>query len=231
MSDLNNSLAALDDALRGGTRWAIDKNTPTGTEVGGRIVRAEVKQCRNFDTGEPETWDDGNPQTEIVVTVQTALREDENDNGQRAFHMKTWGEQSRALREALKAAGAASPSEGLRPGNGFYGKRTGSQPVPGKRYSMNLWAFRIVQNAPSSLDDALGGGDAAERPDPAPKARVHREPEQTTADYSGADQLDPAVATKVEKMLDAEVPVANIAAALGITEAQVAEVERSRPPF
>lgn len=217
------NLNDLNDALSGGTRWALGKTTPVGVEQGGRILSAEVKQVRNFDTGKPECWDDdpAQPMKEVVITVQTNEREDGTDNGERAFHVKTWGEGARALKAAVREAGASTPAEALKPGNEFYGKKTGEEQVAGKKFSKNLLEFRIVRNAGAGLDEALGANDAQEAAaegfrDPAPKARVPLD-----AAPAAAPALDPGVAKKIRAMLDNDFDRSMIRDTLGVTDAQI----------
>lgn len=215
---MSNDFGSLNDALAGGTRWALGKFVPMNKEQGGRILSAEVKQVRDFDSGELQTWEDGNPQKEIVIVVQTSEREDDTDNGERAFHVKTWGEGARALKEALRAAGAGSPAEGLKPGNEFYGKKTGTEQVPGKKFSKNLLSFRIVRNAGAGLDEALSEGGAEEAAAPA------AEPAPIAAQKvkDGKPTLDPATLKKVQVMIENDFDDQTIMDTTGATAGQIA---------
>ncbi|MEU8035690.1 hypothetical protein [Streptosporangium sp. NPDC049078] len=79
-----------------------------GATVGGRITcQPEVTQQTDLDTGEPKTWSDGKPMMQLVVTVQTELRDPEvpDDDGQRKFYVKA--KLLEAVRQAVRAAGAA----------------------------------------------------------------------------------------------------------------------------
>jgi hypothetical protein len=46
-----------------------------GDRHGGVILDAEMRQARDFDTGQPKTWPDGNPVMQYVITI----REDDED--------------------------------------------------------------------------------------------------------------------------------------------------------
>lgn len=219
---------ALNEAFAGGTRWAITGETPNGEEVGGTILSAEVQQVRDFDTQEPQFWQDGNPMNEVVIEVQTDERDGENDRGIRAHHVKTWGDQAKELKRALREAGATSPADGLKPGNEFYGTRVRQEKVEGKKYKKNVFAYRIVKNAGAGLDTALDAEPAAEPEefrDPAPKARVRRtapakaapapEPEDEEEDH------DEETVRKVKVMLENDFDHALIASTLGISLSDV----------
>lgn len=215
-----NNLDALNEAFAGGTRWAITGETENGVEVGGVILSAEVQQVRDFDTQEPQFWQDGNPMNEVVIEVQTDERDGENDKGVRAHHVKTWGDQAKELKRALREAGASSPADGLKPGNEFYGQRVRKEPVEGKKYKKNVFAFRIVKNAGAGLDAALDQGEPDEAPDPAPAARKVRsgKPVQKAAPdpVDEAEDLDDETRRKVLVMLENDFDPELIASTLGI---------------
>lgn len=72
-----------------------------GTEHKGVVTALETMQVRNFKTKLPETWDDGNPKMQAVLTLQTDERDPqiENDNGVRKLYVS-----SKGMREAIAAA-------------------------------------------------------------------------------------------------------------------------------
>lgn len=229
-----NNLDALNEAFTGGTRWAITGETENGVEVGGVILSAEVQQVRDFDTQEPQFWQDGNPMNEVVIEVQTDERDGENDRGVRAHHVKTWGDQAKELKRALREAGATSPADGLKPGNEFYGQRVRKEPVEGKKYKKNVFAFRIVKNAGAGLNAVLDDSDAAaeaagytEAVDPAPAARKVQggKPVQKAAPapdpVDEAEDLDDETRRKVKVMLENDFDHGLIASTLGIDVADV----------
>lgn len=91
--------------------------TNVGDKIGGLITATARRQARDYSTGQPDTWDDGSPKENIVITVDTG-RPDPNipdDDGIRSVYVKWWGEQAKALKDAIKAAGA----RGLIPGGHF----------------------------------------------------------------------------------------------------------------
>lgn len=94
--------AAL-DLLEGGGKSA--KFTEIGDTVKGAVVSAESRQQTDYTSGEPLTWDDGNPRMQLVITLATDQRDpdDPTDDGHRNLYAK--GKLLDAIRQALKAAG------------------------------------------------------------------------------------------------------------------------------
>jgi hypothetical protein len=54
--------------------------------------------------GKPKTWDDGSPAMQLVVTLATQERDDEEDDGLRRIYIK--GQMKAAMQAAIKAVGA-----------------------------------------------------------------------------------------------------------------------------
>ena len=71
----------------------------------GQVVAAESRQQTDYTSGEPLTWDDGNPRMQLVITLATDERDpdDPTDDGHRNLYAK--GKLLDAIRQALKAAG------------------------------------------------------------------------------------------------------------------------------
>jgi hypothetical protein len=61
-----------------------------GASVTGTVVDLAEVQQRNFDTKEPETWDNGDPKMQIRLTLQTELRDPNipNDTGIRDVYLR-----------------------------------------------------------------------------------------------------------------------------------------------
>ncbi|MER7206363.1 hypothetical protein [Streptosporangium sp. NPDC000239] len=78
-----------------------------GTTVSGPITTPPtVEQQKDLDSGEPKFWSDGKPMMQMVVTVQTSLRDPQivDDDGQRKFYIKA--KLLDAVRTAVRQAGA-----------------------------------------------------------------------------------------------------------------------------
>lgn len=102
---------ANDFLLAGGTPSA---RFPTvGTTVTGTVTRVgEPVQQRDFDSGEPKTWDNGDPMMQLPVDVQTDERDPEitDDDGVRTLYVKA------ALKKAIADAVRKSGAKGLEVG-------------------------------------------------------------------------------------------------------------------
>ncbi|GAA2457205.1 hypothetical protein [Streptomyces macrosporus] len=101
-----HQMPSADEFLMGG--GVPSAKFPTiGTTVAGRITeRPTVEQQRDYTTGELKFWDDGKPQMQLVVTVQTDQRDPsvEDDDGTRRLYIK--GQMKTAVAQAVRAAGA-----------------------------------------------------------------------------------------------------------------------------
>lgn len=209
----------IDDLLSGGARGFFRAETPVGASVSGTIVSVDAIQSTDFATKKPETWDDGRPKMLIAVTVQTALREGEDDTGQRGIYIKSWGTQAQALKEAIQAAGGpgAKASTVLVPGATFTATFTGTQPSdfgsPTK-----LYTYQVVPAAAAALDQ-VGGQPvqqpaAPSAPAPAPVSAPIPQPAPAPAAAPVAAPAAAAGPTPAEQ--------AKQLAALGMTAEQIA---------
>lgn len=76
-----------------------------GATVSGRIIKKPVvQQMRDFETNEPLTYEDGNPKQQIVITLETNLSEDDDDDGVRNLYAKA--QMQAAIRAAVRKSGA-----------------------------------------------------------------------------------------------------------------------------
>jgi len=80
--------------------------------VWGEIVHSEVRQQTDFDSGDLLFWDDGKPRLQLVVSLQTDQREDDEDDGIRKVYAK--GNMLKAIRTAIAKAGARGIANGGR---------------------------------------------------------------------------------------------------------------------
>jgi hypothetical protein len=107
MSDVNDFL------FGGGGRAARFDNI--GDKVKGVITDAVVADQTDLDTKEKLTWADGSPRKQLVVTLETGERVDDNDDGMRRIFAKggkfevaegTGTSMKDALMDAVKKANA-----------------------------------------------------------------------------------------------------------------------------
>ncbi len=101
-------MSGSSDFLFGGSPAA--KFPHPGSVVAGKIVKpAEQVQIKDFDSGELLTWKDGSPRMQLVVTLQTDLNEEQDDDGVRRIFVS-----SKLMRQAIALAvkrGGASDLE------------------------------------------------------------------------------------------------------------------------
>jgi hypothetical protein len=122
-----------------------------GDEVEGIVVMSEVRPQTDFETGEIVTWPDGNPKMQLIVDLQTTLRDPEKafDDGIRRLYAKA--NLLTAIRNAVKSSGG-------RLLNGGYLKAThsalGTPPKKGLAAPKLFTAeYRAPENAGISADD------------------------------------------------------------------------------
>lgn len=94
------------------------KFTTVGDKVDGEIINTEVTQQTDITDGSLKTWPDGNPMMQLVITLQTDDRDDDQDDGVRRVFAKGSARKATttvgAIRAAVQAAGAKSLEVGGR---------------------------------------------------------------------------------------------------------------------
>lgn len=88
----------VNEFLAGGGA-ASAKFETKGTVVKGTIIHFGMRQQSDFKSGKLLFWDDGNPRMQVVITLQTDERDDDEDDGRRSLYVK--GNMLAALRKAL----------------------------------------------------------------------------------------------------------------------------------
>ncbi|WP_104087952.1 hypothetical protein [Arthrobacter sp. GMC3] len=151
------SLDNLDDVLGGGGgATAFTKDTPMGTTFRGPIIDATVQQIKDIRDQKPKVWDDGRPQQQIVIRIQTDLRNDAEDDGVRALYVKTWGVWKEALVTAQNNGRFDRLSEALAPGNIFADTYYADKPAAGAGLSpTKLHRYEIQRMSSPMLDVAV----------------------------------------------------------------------------
>lgn len=216
-------MTSLDDALQGsGAKSAFGKDSPIGAKVSGTVVDATVKQITDYVSGTPKTWDNGDPQNQVVVRVKTDQRTDDDDDGIRGVYIKTWGSQKDALMAAVKAAGGSKASDVLKPGAIFTATYTGTEPSslgsPAKVYTYEI-------NTSGAVDDALTGPPAASPASPEHPVQQAAQNVATSdqgASPNGGSQLETAKA-----LIGLGQPDAAIAQVTGLELAVVAALRNT----
>lgn len=99
-------MSSADDFLFGGGTPSA-KFPNVGDSITGVITRVlEPQQQRDYATGTPKTWDNGDPMMQLPIELATELRDPEitDDEGLRMLYVK--GGLTTALRDAVKKAGS-----------------------------------------------------------------------------------------------------------------------------
>ena len=80
-----------------------------GDRIEGAIIALRKPQLTEFGSDRLETWPDGEPKYTVIVTVQTTLQEDGEDDGSRDIYLRSG--QHTAFVRALKQAYQSSPGD------------------------------------------------------------------------------------------------------------------------
>jgi len=149
--------------LSQGTKWWGGRECGVGDKISGVVISAERAQQRDFDTGSPMEWDNGDPRMETVIIVgDTGLVDPEmdNDTGERALHLRggnykvaegTGLAGEAALREGMKKAGIR-----CEPGAKITAVISGLAEVTGRgKNPAKLWQIRLEAPAKGISEEDL----------------------------------------------------------------------------
>lgn len=106
-------MSAIADALSGGGTYLKWENP--GTSYTGTITDVTMRQSRKYESTELDTWDDGTPKMQIVLTLATDYRDQSqpDDDGTRQISINLWSGQKKSLVAACKNAGVPEPVKGM----------------------------------------------------------------------------------------------------------------------
>jgi hypothetical protein len=203
MVDMNEVMPDPNDLLSIKSVPSISfKDAKVGDAYTGVITELETAQVRNYDSGEPEFWDDGKPKLQIVVTLATDYLDPsvDEDDGTRKVYL--FGQKLAAARTAMKEAGIQKLEKGFK----FTISYAGTKPSSNKKYNdVKLYAINIVPSKSNADVDALlvGMGATEVVNTPAPKSLT-------------VEQID-----KIKKLTAAGFDETEIADTMGITKADV----------
>ena len=107
-------MSAIADALASGGTYL--KWEHPGTTYTGIITDVSMRQSRKYESTDLDTWEDGTPKMQVVVTLATDYRDQsqQDDDGTRMISINLWSGQKKALLAACKAAGVPEPQVGQR---------------------------------------------------------------------------------------------------------------------
>lgn len=142
------------DFLTGGSGAATVKFDNVGDKIVGRILKHELVQQKDFQSGALLFWDDGQPRMQAVVTLQAEewTPEDQDDEGQRRLFVK--GQMQKAVRDAIAKSKHKGSLIGGRLGVVYAGD--GQPPRPGMNAPKQ---FTAKFEAPAAIPERDETGD------------------------------------------------------------------------
>lgn len=144
---------ANDLLMSGGIKSIGWKDNPVGYTVVGTITdQPKAEQMKKYQSDELAFWPSGDPMMQIIVTIQTDLRDpsDANDDGKRRLHIPP--RMMQPVREAVQRSGA----KGLAIGGKLAVRRIGGTGATGDPFT-----FAAEYAAPAvSVDSLMSGNNA-----------------------------------------------------------------------
>lgn len=98
---------SLFDSGNKGVKFDVVGAEITGTIAGDPYERQQTK----FGTQDPAFWPNGDPMMQILVPLQTSMREDANDTGERTLYVASKN-MKRAIGDAIRQANASDIARG-----------------------------------------------------------------------------------------------------------------------
>ena len=200
MVDTTVALPSLEDILGGSAAPALSfKDAKVGDSFTGIVTHAEVAQVRDYESGQPKFWDDGNPQLQVILTLATDYRDPAKpeDEGERKAYLP--GQKLAALKAALKEINRTT----VQKGDVFTITYIGTKPASNKKYNdVKLYGIELKAGTTNPDVDKLLAKTA-----PAESAKL------------SAEQID-----KIKKLAASQFDNSEIASMVGIPEADVAAV-------
>lgn len=152
MSDGNDLLMSQ------GRPWAKWPNI--GSKVSGKVISDPIsRQARDFETGLPTSWPNGDPKMEVVIAVDTGKIDPEidGDDGTRAIVLPVGTTRFKAVQDAIRKAKA----DGIKVGGELSITYTGDKPHEKRGYNA-IKLFEASYSAPkgdalSNLVSMVGG--------------------------------------------------------------------------
>ena len=226
--------------LSTGAPNAFGQHAQPGTNVTGTITYAEKRQVTDFQTGAPQTWQNGDPQMQLKIIIDTGQPDPTNDNNpEKAVYIKLWGQQKKALLDALGKAGTTD----LQVGGIFAASYTGDGQATQRGFNPpKLYTYNYTP--PVQSVSINGGTEQADphtgevSPTPAPQAPQAQSAAQPAAPAPQAQAAQPATpapapasggvdAEQVKTLINAGVQDAQIAAATGADLTVIAAIRNT----
>jgi hypothetical protein len=177
------------DIMSGGVKapGAFNKYSQIGDTISGVIESVEVWDVRDFQTQQPQTWDDGSVQKQLRILFQadagTWAPQGEDDTGMRAHYVKAWNPHLKSLRDGLAAVGEKEPKPG-----GWISIRYDHDQPNKSGYDTKIYVYQYQPPA-SDAANLLGGGQKTPQQQPA-----QSQPAQQPQQFGQSQQPVPPVA-------------------------------------
>lgn len=146
------------------------KDAKVGDAFTGTITGLETSQVRNYeDSTILETWPDGSPKLQVVVTLATDYADNEEDDGERKLYL--FGQKLAAAKAALKEAGL----DKLELGTVLTITYSGTKPSSNKKYNdVKLYKIDLKKGTSNPAVDTLlaQGAKAADEGDKLTPAQI-----------------------------------------------------------
>lgn len=195
------TMSAIADALASGGTYL--KWEHPGTTYTGIITDVTMRQSRKYESTDLDTWDDGTPKMQVVLTLATDYRDQaqQDDDGTRMISINLWSGQKKALVAACKAAGVGEPQAG-------------------QRFTATHVSGIGNAKAPRVFEYTLTAGPTGVA------AALDVEPAATPAAAGAANPVETA-----KQLLAAGLSTQEVATASGLPETVVAALANIQPPF
>lgn len=157
--------------MGGGSKSAFGKNDPIGHTISGTISDPpEVRQQTDLQTGELKFWPNGDAMMQLVVTIQTNLREDSEDDGKRRIYVK-----GKSLTDAVREAVRKTGAPGLEVGGTLTVQFTGTEPSQTRGFNdRKLYAASYVRPDTTAASGAFLGVGQTQPAAPQPAANLQQ---------------------------------------------------------
>jgi hypothetical protein len=91
----------------GGAPLYFSRDSTVGEFVEGTVLESQPVQAKDYETNALKNWDDGSPMMQLVITLQTDLRDPtiEKDDGRRRVFLRWWGSDRQNVIDAVQRQG------------------------------------------------------------------------------------------------------------------------------
>lgn len=194
--DTTTALPDYNDLLTSQSIPSISfKDAKIGESFTGTITNLETAQVRNYETGDPEFWEDGKPKLQIVVTLATDYIDPtlESDDGSRKVYL--FGQKLAAARQAMKDSGFTK----LELGTKFTITFSGEKPSSNKKYNnIKVYSITLEKGTSNPGADALLAAGASEVSAPAASGTLTEAQVATIKKLSAGNFSDEEIAEQMK---------------------------------